>query len=356
MDVSNKDIIAIRRILTYFAGLTILYLIYLLQKVLIPFVLALFIALLVYPILKFLDKRKVPIWLSIAMIWVVIIASIFFLGWVFYSTGLSFYEQRDVLFLQLQHKLNDIIAYANHQYQLRIDISDVMLSIRERLNSSYLLAQTSNVAGTLGGVIGVFSMVALYLIILMSGILSYENYFRYLEKDKKQGKILIAFETVKISITTYMRVKFILSVCTGIGTAIACLLFHIKFAIFWGFLAYLLNFIPTFGSILGVIPPVLMALIQFDSMMYVVFILVLLFVVQTIFGNILEPIYMGSSVSINTIAIIMGLLFWGYLWGVYGMFLAVPLLVMVKTILEQIEGAEVLARLMGTHKNSKTKD
>lgn len=356
MDVSNKDIIAIRRILTYFAGLTILYLIYLLQKVLIPFVLALFIALLVYPILKFLDKRKVPIWLSIAMIWVVIIASIFFLGWVFYSTGLSFYEQRDVLFMQLQHKLNDIIAYANHQYQLRIDISDVMLSIRERLNSSYLLAQTSNVAGTLGGVIGVFSMVALYLIILMSGILSYENYFRYLEKDKKQGKILKAFETVKISITTYMRVKFILSVCTGIGTAIVCLLFHIKFAIFWGFLAYLLNFIPTFGSILGVIPPVLMALIQFDSMMYVVFILVLLFVVQTIFGNILEPIYMGSSVSINTIAIIMGLLFWGYLWGVYGMFLAVPLLVMVKTILEQIEGAEVLARLMGTHKNSKTKD
>ena len=199
-------------------------------------------------------------------------------------------------------------------------------------------------------------MVALYLIILMSGILSYENYFRYLEKDKKQGKILKAFETVKISITTYMRVKFILSVCTGIGTAIVCLLFHIKFAIFWGFLAYLLNFIPTFGSILGVIPPVLMALIQFDSMMYVVFILVLLFVVQTIFGNILEPIYMGSSVSINTIAIIMGLLFWGYLWGVYGMFLAVPLLVMVKTILEQIEGAEVLARLMGTHKNSKTKD
>lgn len=356
MDFSNKDIIAIRRILTYFAGLTILYLIYLLQKVLIPFVLALFIALLVYPILKFLDKRKVPIWLSIAMIWVVIIASIFFLGWVFYSTGLSFYEQRDVLFMQLQHKLNDIIAYANHQYQLRIDISDVMLSIRERLNSSYLLAQTSNVAGTLGGVIGVFSMVALYLIILMSGILSYENYFRYLEKDKKQGKILKAFETVKISITTYMRVKFILSVCTGIGTAIVCLLFHIKFAIFWGFLAYLLNFIPTFGSILGVIPPVLMALIQFDSMMYVVFILVLLFVVQTIFGNILEPIYMGSSVSINTIAIIMGLLFWGYLWGVYGMFLAVPLLVMVKTILEQIEGAEVLARLMGTHKNSKTKD
>jgi predicted PurR-regulated permease PerM len=356
MDVTHKDIIAIRRLLTYFAGLSILYLLYLLQQVLIPFVLALFIALLVYPVLEFLDKKKVPIWLSITMIWIVIIASIFFLGWVFYSTGLSFYDQREVLFLQLQHKLNAIIAYLNNQYQLQIDISDVMQRVQERLNSSFLIAQTTNFAGTLGGVVGVFSMVSLYLIILMSGILSYENYFRYLEQDKKQGKILQAFDTVKKSITTYMRVKFILSICTGIGTAVVCSLLHIKFAIFWGFLAYLLNFIPTFGSILGVVPPVLMSLIQFDSMMYVLLVLALLFAVQTLFGNILEPIYMGSSVSINTIAIIMGLLFWGYLWGVYGMFLAVPLLVMVKTILEQIEGAEVLARLMGTHVKVKKKN
>jgi AI-2 transport protein TqsA len=150
-----------------------------------------------------------------------------------------------------------------------------------------------------------------------------------------------------------MRVKFIMSICTGIGTGIVCLIFNIKFAIFWGFLAYLLNFIPTFGSIAGVIPPVLMATIQFDSFTYIMLILALLFVVQTIFGNILEPIYMGSSVSLNTIAVIMGLLFWGFLWGIYGMFLSVPLMVMVKTVLSQIDGAEVFARLLGEQKKAK---
>lgn len=349
----ETDISIIRKILTFFVGLALIYLIFLLQNLLIPFVLALFTALLVYPVLFWLNKKKVPIWLSITMIWVVIIFSVGFLGWIFYSTGMSFYDQRELLLIQLEHKANGIIDFINNQTNANLDISIVFNELKTLISSKYILSQTSNVAGSLGSFVGIFSMVALYLIILMSGILSYENYFKYLEQDKKKGKLLHAFEEVKKSTITYMRVKFIMSICTGIGTGIVCLIFNIKFAIFWGFLAYLLNFIPTFGSIAGVIPPVLMATIQFDSFTYIMLILALLFVVQTIFGNILEPIYMGSSVSLNTIAVIMGLLFWGFLWGIYGMFLSVPLMVMVKTVLSQIDGAEVFARLLGEQKKAK---
>jgi AI-2 transport protein TqsA len=183
----EKDISIIRKILTFFVGLALIYLIFLLQNLLIPFVLALFTALLVYPILFWLNKKKVPIWLSITMIWVVIIFSVGFLGWIFYSTGMSFYDQRELLLIQLEHKANGIIDFINNQTNANLDISIVFNELKTLISSKYILSQTSNVAGSLGSFIGVFSMVALYLIILMSGILSYENYFKYLEQDKRKA-------------------------------------------------------------------------------------------------------------------------------------------------------------------------
>ena len=167
------------------------------------------------------------------------------------------------------------------------------------------------------------------------------------------NKLINSFEQIKKSIATYIRVKFIMSVFTGIGTYIVCLLFHIDFALFWGFLAFVLNFLPTVGSIAGVVPPALMGIIQLDTLGMVGFLIFVLFLVQTLFGNILEPIFMGKGVALNTIVVILGLVLWGYLWGFYGMLLSVPLMVTVKVILSNVEGAGFLVRLLGTEKAKK---
>jgi predicted PurR-regulated permease PerM len=92
----------------------------------------------------------------------------------------------------------------------------------------------------------------------------------------------------------------------------------------------------------------LLALIQLDTTLAILGLLMILLVIQVTFGNVIEPKLMGNSLSLNTVVVILGLVFWGYLWGVAGMVLSVPLLVLTKVILAQFKEAQILVRLMGS--------
>jgi predicted PurR-regulated permease PerM len=163
---------------------------------------------------------------------------------------------------------------------------------------------------------------------------------------------LEGFEQVKGSIVTYIKVKFLMSLCTGIGYGLICWMFGIDFPLFWGYIAFVLNFIPTVGSIIATVPPFLLGLIQLGSFGSILGLMALLLIVQFTFGNIIEPRLMGVSLALNTVVVILGLVFWGYLWGVIGMVLSVPMLVLVKVILAQFDDAKIVVRLMGTSKLS----
>lgn len=93
-----------------------------------------------------------------------------------------------------------------------------------------------------------------------------------------------------------------------------------------------------------------MGIIQFDSIYTSLGLIVVSYGYHFLPASLIEPIFMGNRTSLNTIAVIMGLLFWGYLWGIYGMFLSVPMMVLTKVILSQIQGAEVIVRLLGNQR------
>jgi predicted PurR-regulated permease PerM len=346
-----RDIQTIRNLLMFFAGLVLLYLLKVLSDLLIPLFLAMFIAMLLQPIMAWLERKKVPFGVSLALIWTVISAISFGIGTIVFQTGNSIYHQKDKLLLQITNKLLELLGNLNNTFGLQLDMADLIRQIPIVFSKEFLLNSGGDVVGFLGSFTGIFSLMLIYLIIMLGGILKYENYLRYLggEKKQQQAKLINSFEQVKKSIATYIRVKFIMSLFTGIGTYIVCLLFHIDFALFWGFLAFVLNFLPTVGSIAGVVPA-LMGIIQLDTLGMVGLLIFVLFLVQTLFGNILEPIFMGKGVALNTIVVILGLLLWGYLWGFYGMLLSVPLMVTVKVILSNVEGAGFLVRLLGTEK------
>lgn len=347
-----KDIQTIRNLLMFFAGLIILYLLKVLSNLLIPLFLAMFLAMLLQPIMAWLDRKKVPFGISLAMIWLVIVGVSFGMGTIVVQTGNAIYNQKDKLLGQITSKLLDLLNNLNSSFGFHLDLADVIKQIPTIFSRDFLLDSGSDVVGFLGSFTGIFSLMLIYLIIMLGSILKYENYLRYLggEKKHQQAKLINSFEQVKKSIATYIRVKFIMSVFTGLGTYIVCLLFNIDFALFWGFLAFVLNFLPTIGSIAGVVPPALMGIIQLDTLGMVGFLIFVLFMVQTLFGNILEPIFMGKGVALNTIVVILGLVLWGYLWGFFGMLLSVPLMVTLKVILSNIEGAEFIVRLLGTEK------
>lgn len=346
----ERDIKSIKNLLLILLVILGVYLLSVLSALLVPLALALFIAILLQPTLSWFQSKKWPFTLSLTAISATTLSILWGLGALFYQTGKSISQQKDGLLAQIQAKLSGVMTWVSSLSGVPVDTNDVIQTLSNLMSSDWLIKSTGQFAGVLGDFTGSFFMTALYLIGLLGGILKYEEYIHYLEQgnEEKEEKLLAGFEHIKFSIVTYMKVKFLVSLMTGFGYFLICWVFGIEFALFWGFLSFLLNFIPTVGSIIATVPPLLLALIQIDSMGVILLMVLLLIAVQMTMGNIIEPRMQGKKLSLNTVVVILGLVFWGYIWGVTGMILSVPLLVLTKVILSQMPDAQVMMRLMGS--------
>ena len=122
--------------------------------------------------------------------------------------------------------------------------------------------------------------------------------------------------------------------------------FGVDYAVVWGLIAFLFNYIPYLGSFVATVLPVLLSLVQFENQGLTLAILVLLLVMQNAIGYLIEPRLAGKRLDLSPLVIILSLAFWGSLWGIVGMILAVPLVVTIKSILEQTAPTQPLARML----------
>ena len=130
----------------------------------------------------------------------------------------------------------------------------------------------------------------------------------------------------------YISVKTIMGLLTGVGVYLICMGFGIDFALFWATISFLLNFIPSVGSIIASAPPIVLSMIQLGSWASVLFYGACLIVMHLLIGQVLEPKLMGSRLAVKPLAILLGLIFWGFLWGLPGMFLAAPLMALLRIL------------------------
>jgi predicted PurR-regulated permease PerM len=147
-------------------------------------------------------------------------------------------------------------------------------------------------------------------------------------------------------INRYLAIKTMTSLATGIIVAIVLGIMGVDFPMLWGLLAFLLNFIPTIGSIIAAVPPVLLAMVQFNQGM-AVGVAVLYTAVNMIIGNFLEPRFMGKGLGLSPLVVFLSLLFWGWLLGTIGMFLSVPLTMTVKIICDTRDDTKWVGVLLG---------
>lgn len=347
----ENDLKLIKNLLLFIFAVLGVYLLSLLSAMLIPLALALFMAMLLQPALAWFEKKRVPFLISILAISIPSLSGLTLSGLLISKTAKDLYAEKDILIRQIKDKSMPIVDWVGSYTTLDLDIDD--FSIDKILNG--VLNISSQLVDALGDFTGLFFMTLLYFIVLLGSILRYEQYLHYLEEGSNQRQLLESFEQVKSSVVTYTKVKFLISFATGVGYFFICWLFGIEFALFWGFLAFILNFIPTFGSIVATLPPIFLGLVFFDDYSTLGFLALCLFAVQMVMGNVLEPKLMGEKLSLNTITVLVGLVFWGYVWGITGMILSMPLLVLTKVILAQIPDAQLLVRLMGSAPNVDTK-
>ena len=174
-----------------------------------------------------------------------------------------------------------------------------------------------------------------------------------LEKERKQ-KVTTILEGTNKAIRSYIGVKFTTSLSTAIISYLIIASTGLEFALFWAFLIFVLNFIPSIGSIVATLFPSMVALIQFESLQPFLIILLGVGAVQFTIGSILEPRIFGSSLNISPFVVLLSLILWGLLWGIAGMLLCVPITVILMIIFSQFPSTRPIAVLLS--RNGRLKD
>ena len=190
-------------------------------------------------------------------------------------------------------------------------------------------------------------LIAIYVGFLLAEEHVLPTKIRHLNSDPdKAERIAILASDVAASIQRYIGMKTLISLATGAVSYVILILVGIDFAAVWALLVFFLNFIPTIGSIIAAVFPALLALVQFDTVTPFLITAVTLGGTQFIFGNVIEPAYMGKSLNLSSMAILLSLSFWGIVWGLAGMFLAVPMMVMSAIVCSQFKGLRWVAVLL----------
>lgn len=152
-------------------------------------------------------------------------------------------------------------------------------------------------------------------------------------KERRRKKVEKTFEEITEQVQKFISLKFIVTLFMGLMVGFTLYLFNVEFYVVFGVLTVFLNFIPNLGSFIGVSLSSLVVLVQFESVGFTVLVAAILIIEQNIVGNFIEPKIFGNRLGLNPLVILLSLLLWGYIWGIVGMFLAVPLTAIIKIIL-----------------------
>jgi AI-2 transport protein TqsA len=203
-------------------------------------------------------------------------------------------------------------------------------------------ALANGVAATLSDCV----VVAFYLLFLLLEAGRFPERVRRAYPEDRAGHILKVVSRINAAVGAYLRVKIQASLLLAIPVTVVLWAFGVNFALMWGVLTFVANFIPYVGSLVACTLPVLLAFLQLDPGWRPVAVGVLLITFHTTSGNVIEPAMTGRTVGLSSLVILISLAFWGICWGVIGMLLAVPLTVMMKIVLENVEVSRPLARLL----------
>ena len=192
----------------------------------------------------------------------------------------------------------------------------------------------------------------MWVLLFMSFILAeYDSFARRLVGqlgDKNAKPVLQSIGEINKSVQQYLGLKTLISFLTGTLVTIVLSIAGVDFALLWGVLTFVLNFIPTIGSIIATLPPIAITLFQSGSFGKTLIIGVLLLCIQFLVGNVLEPKFMGRGLNLSPLVVLFSLIFWGWLWGIPGMLLSVPLTAAIRIALEQIDATRTVAVLISS--------
>jgi predicted PurR-regulated permease PerM len=321
------------------------YILQTLQSILLPFFIAIILSFVFEPVFAWLKKKKMPTALAIFVILLMIII-ITNIASVFIYTSVNTFSNEFPRYEEKFRNMTESVAL-----QLKIPPEDVN-KFKEGLKFTNLLKQgsiTSALTSIFTGFLGVFSdfvLILFYIIFILSEMGSIKRRIEKAFSSQRAKSISSLISEIFTDVRKYISRKTLINLIQGFTFGFILWLFNVDFYFIWGFLCFLSHYIPNIGSFISTILPGLTAILQFDNIVTPIIIIVLLIVVQNIIGNVVEPKYLGDQLDLSPLLLLVSLIFWGYVWGIVGMILSVPIMIMIKIILSKFDNTKPIAILM----------
>ena len=313
------------------------------QELVVPFLLSAFIATIAATPMFWLQSKGLPSGFSIPAVMILMVIFIILIGALVaqsasaFTAKLPFYQDRLVAIQ------GDVAAFV----QPLIEPLGVPIDLRSVIGT-FDPGSALDLAGTtlarLGGVLSNSFLIVLTVIFILAEAASFPRKLRDVLEDPERD--LPHFAKFAENVNRYIAIKTTVSAATGILVATFLWILGVDFPILWGLVAFLLNYVPTIGSIIAAIPPFILALVQL-GIGPAFAVLIGFFSINVLMGNAIEPRFMGKGLGLSTLIVFLSLVVWGWILGPVGMLLSVPLTMTAKIALEANPNTEWLAHLLG---------
>lgn len=282
--------------------------------------------------------KYVPNWIKNIFLTVVIFSLLYFIGSIISSNITRMVGRYDVYqtnFTSMVYKINDVFG-------VELDVFFKNTDVRTLLSN---LIQP--IVTVLTSMVGNIFLVLIYMLFLFLEESNFNSKLKLVFKDeKKHHSISGILRELEYSISDYLGVKTFVSFITGALSAIALSIIGVDAPVFWGLIIFLLNYIPTVGSLIATLFPVAFCLLQFPEITPAILTLIIVGIIQIVIGNIVEPKLVGNSMNLSALVTILALSLWGVIWGITGMILSVPITVIMVIIFSKFEQTKGIAVML----------
>ena len=307
--------------------------------IVIPVLLSVFIAIISAPALFWLEKKKVPRALAFIMVSGLVVIALTLFGMIISSSAGDFIHSLPDYQDQLRGVTVEVANFAKKQ-GIPLSTSKVL----EYVDPGMALGLTGKMLGGIGGLLSNALLIFLTVGFMMFEASSFPRKLAAVSFDTSDENQPVSkfLENVK----KYLAIKTGTSFATGLFVFVFLKFTGLDYPLLWGLLAFVLNFIPSIGSIIAAVPPILLALVQLDWK-HALAIALMYLVVNSVIGNLIEPKYMGKGLGLSPLVVFLSLLFWGWVLGPVGMFLSVPLTMTAKIACDSFEDTKWIGVFLG---------
>ncbi|MBE2255591.1 MAG: AI-2E family transporter [Ignavibacteria bacterium] len=316
-----------------------------LQSILLPFFIAIIISFLFLPVFEWLKSKKLPSWLAltIVMILILLLANVSSL---FIFTSISAFESALPEYQQKFDALYNSIFASLASMGIDVDGLKTTISSSSSMSFGNLTSIATSLFSSIAGIFGDFVLIMIYVVFLLSEFSSINRRILVAFSADKARKIVDTFNDIFNDVRRYLVGKTIINLIEGFVIGVILWAFGVDFYVVWGILVFLMNYIPNIGSFIATVLPFITALFNYDNIIMPIIILVIMIAVANIFGNMIEPKVFGDTLDLSPILILVALIFWGYVWGIMGMILSIPIMSMIKIIMMKFDATRPAAILM----------